>query len=117
MNERNVLLDSGAAETSPSARFVAPVLTVVPKKAGGFLKVKDARGRDIEGLWRRNDRFYAQLSVPGKGCRRVALLEESHDYPTKRPGQTASLVGMITNQSASLESSRVNGCCPRGLSC
>lgn len=31
-----------------------------------FVKVKDARGHEIRGLWKRNERFYARLRVPGK---------------------------------------------------
>src|SRR5208283_5498841 len=69
MSARNELLES------PAAQSAASVLTVVRKKAGGFTKVSDSRG-EVEGLWKRNGRFYCQFSLPGKGCRRVALLDE-----------------------------------------
>src|SRR5208282_431665 len=72
MSERVVFLES------PAAQSAAPVLTVVREKAGGFTKAKDSRGREVDGLWRRNGRFYCQFSLPGKGCRRVALLNESN---------------------------------------
>jgi integrase len=39
-----------------------------------FEKVKDGRGREIPRLWRRNDRFYAQIRLVGKSCRRLALV-------------------------------------------
>jgi integrase len=61
---------------SPVARSAAPVPTLVRQKAGGFTKAKDSRGREVEGLWRRNGRFYCQFSLPGKGCRRMALVDE-----------------------------------------
>jgi hypothetical protein len=42
-----------------------------------FIKVKDSRGREVEGLWVRNGRFYAQVYRPDKGGpRRQVLLNE-----------------------------------------
>ena len=43
-----------------------------------FNKVKDSRGRVITGLWERNGRFYGQLRLPGKGCRKVSLLNNEN---------------------------------------
>jgi hypothetical protein len=63
---------------APAAQSVAAVLTVVQEKTGGFTKAKDSLGCDVKGLWQRNGRFYCQLSLPGKGCRRVALLDENN---------------------------------------
>ena len=34
-----------------------------PRKAVPFFKVLDARNQPIRGLWKRNDRFYARLTV------------------------------------------------------
>lgn len=34
----------------------------------------------MDGLWERNGRFYVQVHLPGKGCRRVPLLDE-HNIP------------------------------------
>jgi hypothetical protein len=67
-----------ADNAAPAAQSGAPVLAVVREKAGGFTKAKDSLGCDVKGLWKRNGRFYCQLSLPGKGCRRVALLDESN---------------------------------------
>jgi integrase len=41
-----------------------------------FTKVKDARGREVDGLWERNGRFYYQISVPGKNCSKIPLKDE-----------------------------------------
>ena len=41
-----------------------------------FNKAKDIRGHEISGLWERNGRFYLQISLPSKGCRRVPLKED-----------------------------------------
>jgi integrase len=47
-------------------------LTTTPQ----FNKVKDSRGREIDGLWERNGRYYAQIYVANKkGCRRFPLLD------------------------------------------
>ena len=78
MSKAVAVLDKVTDAISLAGPSVAPGLTVVPKQAGGFVKAKDSRGREIEGLWRRNGRFYCQFSVPGKGCRRVALRDENN---------------------------------------
>jgi integrase len=67
-----------ADNAAPAAQSAAPVLTVIRERAGGFTKVKDSLGCEVKGLWNRNGRFYCQLSLPGKGCRRVALHDESN---------------------------------------
>lgn len=74
-----------ADNAAPAAQSGAPILTVIREKAGGFTKAKDSLGCDVKGLWKRNGRFYCQLSLPGKGCRRVALLDESN-----QPVETAT---------------------------
>jgi integrase len=43
-----------------------------------FQKAKDVRGHEIAGLWERNSRYYLQISLPGKGCRRVPLRDEDN---------------------------------------
>jgi len=55
---------------------VPPNLRIVGKSK--FVKVRDGRGRSVDGLWLRNGRYYYQLSVPGKGCRRVTLFGETN---------------------------------------
>ena len=41
--------------------------------------VRDSHSRELPGLWKRNGRFYVQMHIHGKGCRRVALLDENND--------------------------------------
>lgn len=43
-----------------------------------FKKAKDVRGHEISGLWERNSRYYLQVSLPGKGCRRIPLRDEQN---------------------------------------
>jgi integrase len=43
-----------------------------------FVRARDGRGRDVGGLWVRNKRFYYQVSIPGKSCRRVPLVDEEN---------------------------------------
>ncbi|HTR43449.1 MAG TPA: tyrosine-type recombinase/integrase [Pseudomonadales bacterium] len=62
---------------SIGSNVAAPILTVVPKGPGSFTKVKDSRGREVIGLWERNGRYYHQMNVPGKGPRRIPLLDEN----------------------------------------
>lgn len=47
-----------------------------------FIKCRDARGRELRGLWQRNGRFYCQMQIPGIGNRRVPLLDE-HGKPVE----------------------------------
>jgi integrase len=49
-----------------------------PKSSAGhalrFISAKDARNRKVRGLWRRGERFYAQVRVPGeKSARKIPL--------------------------------------------
>jgi integrase len=67
---------NAAAEPLAIESATAPALRILPKYR--FVKAKDGRGREIDGLWVRNGRFYYQISVPGKGCRRVPLLDETN---------------------------------------
>ena len=55
-----------------------------------FNKAKDVRGHEISGLWERNSRYYLQISLPGKGCRRVPLRDEQNQ-PVK------TVVGAMTS--------------------
>lgn len=43
-----------------------------------FNPAKDGRGHIVSGLWERNGRFYLQISLPGKGCRRIPLRDENN---------------------------------------
>lgn len=58
-----------------------------------FRRAHDSRGRAVDGLWVRNGRFYAQMHVPGKGSRRIVLLDEQ-----KRPARTVSQAVIARNQ-------------------
>lgn len=44
-------------------------------RTDGFVKV---RSRNADGLWQRNERFYCQMQVPGKGNRRIPLRGEDN---------------------------------------
>jgi hypothetical protein len=58
---------SSAANTVPTENIpTIPQSRKKRKNFAPFRKVKDARGHDIRGLWRRNNRFYGVISVPGK---------------------------------------------------
>jgi integrase len=78
MSEPIAFLESVADGVLSATRSAAPVLAVVPKKAAAFIKAKDSLGLEVKGLWQRNGRFYCQLSIPGKGCRRLPLLDASN---------------------------------------
>jgi len=59
---------------------------VKPHRGEAYQRVFDGRKKRIRGLWKRNDRYYAQLSVrdPDTGrlaVRRVALLDEKTQQP------------------------------------
>ncbi|HVM48409.1 MAG TPA: site-specific integrase [Candidatus Acidoferrum sp.] len=43
-----------------------------------FTVVKDSRGREIEGLYVRNGRYYVALRLPLKGVRRICLLDKQN---------------------------------------
>src|SRR6188768_3658675 len=66
-----------------------------PKKTKAntpFRKVKDARGHDIRGLWRRNDRFYAVIVAPGKSnAVKVPLVDEAGKNLATVPQAVAAL--------------------------
>ena len=54
-----------------------------------FISAKDARNRKVRGLWRRGERFYAQVRVPGeKSARKIPLkaatLTEAKEEMAKR---------------------------------
>src|ERR1039458_3836630 len=78
MSEPIAFLESVADGVLSATRSAAPVLEAVPKSASGFIKAKDSLGLEVKGLWQRNGRFYCQLSIPGKGCRRLPLRDENN---------------------------------------
>ena len=78
MSGQIAYLDSNVDEPAAEAQFTAAKPNEKQKVGSGFTKAKDSRGRQIEGLWQRNGRFYCQLSVPGKGCRRLPLRDENN---------------------------------------
>ena len=54
--------------------------------AATFSKVLDGRKRPVRGLWKRNDRFYAQLAITDaatgkKSIRRVPLVDKETNQP------------------------------------
>lgn len=63
------------------------------EKSASFLQVKDGRGRIIPNLYRRNDRFYIQVHLSGKGSRRFPLVdEEAQPVKTVTQAQEAMVV-------------------------
>lgn len=72
-----------------------------PKKAdyARFEKVGE-----VPGLWRRNNRFYGQLSIPGKGCRRIALQGDD--------GEAVQTVQQAVDALHELQKKRRNGVLP-----
>lgn len=44
-----------------------------------FIRCTDSRGRPLRGIWKRGNRFYATMMVPGKGQRYVPLLNEQQE--------------------------------------
>ena len=64
-----------------------------------FEKVKDSRGRSIDGLWERNGRFYCQTRVPGKrGTRRIPLVDEHKRRVETVPQAKAALDKLLANK-------------------
>jgi len=65
--------------------------------AATFSKVHDGRKRPVRGLWKRNDRFYAQLAITDaatgkKSIRRVPLVDKETSLPvTTVPQAIAAL--------------------------
>jgi integrase len=59
-----------------------------------FTKAKDSRGREVEGLWIRNDRFYYQLYVASKQrCQLVPLMDdEEQPIRTLQKAQEAAVL-------------------------
>ena len=62
-----------------------------------FKPVKDSRGREIDGLWERNGRYYVQVHVPGKGSRRFCLTDDKHQ-PIRDPRQAADAAVAFRNK-------------------
>jgi hypothetical protein len=74
------------AQNSAEALGLALSRTESPAQ---FKKAKDLRGHEISGLWVRNSRYYLQISLPGKGCRRVPLRDENNQ-PVKTVAQAVA---------------------------
>jgi integrase len=71
------------------------------RRAASFVKVCDGRKRAVRGLWQRNDRFYAQLTVtdPATGrnrVQRIPLLDKDQQPPTT----VAQAVALMENLKA-----------------
>ena len=65
------------------------------QRSAPYTKVLDGRKQPIRGLWKRNDRFYAQLTVEDhttgkKAVKRIPLLDDA----TKQP--VSSVAGAVT---------------------
>lgn len=72
-----------------------------------FKQVKDGRGRVIEGLWVRNDRYYGLMRVPGKGSRRIPLFGENKlPVDNHRDAQTAFRLLLTNRDSGELPQAR-----------
>jgi hypothetical protein len=80
-----------SAKMKPSAASSQPLKSVPETSASSnFQKVFDGRNQPIRGLWRRNDRFYALLSVENiengvKHVRRVPLEEATTVAEARKP--------------------------------
>jgi len=61
-----------------------------PESPAKFRKAKDIRGHEISGLWVRNSRYYLQISLPGKNCRRVPLRDEQNQPVKTLPSAVAA---------------------------
>jgi len=69
-----------------------------------FTKVKDGRGQPIRGLWKRNDRYYAQLSVEDaqtaqKKIRRVPLTDRD-GVPVQSDAEARTALDRLKTQRA-----------------
>src|SRR5215831_8884063 len=68
-----------------------------------FAKVKDGRKQDIRGLWVRNGRYYARLSVENpitgnKKVRRVPLVDKDNNPVQTVPQAVAELKRLQTHR-------------------
>lgn len=63
-----------------------------------FTKPTDSRGRAVDGLWERNGRFYYQLSIPGRGCRRVPLVDEQQQPVRTVPAARQAIAELLRNK-------------------
>jgi integrase len=72
MNNQITLLQG-----DPSEEILQIVPFVPAAKKSGYARFEKVG--ELPGLWRRNNRFYGQLSIPGKGCRRIALLGDDNE--------------------------------------
>lgn len=89
------------AQSSAAPSVSAEPIQTIPqsrkktKNSAPFRKVKDARGHDIRGLWRRNDRFYAVIMVPGRAnAVKVPLVDATGKNLTTVPQAVAALNGL-----------------------
>lgn len=64
------------------------------KKPAEFVKAKDSRGREVDGMWIRNGRFYYNLYIPSKKDTRYVPLFDQFNEPIRnlREAQEAAVV-------------------------
>ena len=67
--------------------------------AARFQKCVDSRGRAIRGLWVRRNRYYAQMQLPGRGCRRVPLLDAENNPITTVPKAVIARAALLAGVS------------------
>ena len=75
----------------------------VNRHAAQFTKISDGRKHPIRGLWQRNDRFYAQLTVfdPVAGTnkvQRIPLLDKQGQPVTSRAEAVAAMESLRTKR-------------------
>ncbi|HYG24514.1 MAG TPA: site-specific integrase [Verrucomicrobiae bacterium] len=73
--------------TTDTKGSIEPEIANVSAEKYRFRKVKDGRGRDLEGIWERNGRYYAQLCLPGKNTPRRVPLFTDENLPAKNVTQ------------------------------
>ncbi len=77
-----------------------PIVAGRQHAAGKYQKVFDQRKRRIRGLWIRNDRYYAQLTVPGensgkKVVRRVCLEDPDSGEPVTTVAKATAVLNRL----------------------
>lgn len=65
-----------------------------------YVKVKDARGHSVRGLWERGGKIYAQIRVPGRASQIKALLVDEQNNPvTTVPQAKAAYARLLDRRS------------------
>lgn len=83
----------------PSRRSKIIVYVKGMNEDAKFRKCTDTRGRAIRGLWTRRGLYYAQLQLPGKGCRRVVLMDEEKRHVTTVPQAVIARAALLAGKS------------------